>query len=205
MPTILRTAICAVTLSLILLIPALAAETVDVSISGETQKIRSFHENKITYVSYSELVELLGGLLDWEVVGHQISYIEGANRFDFVLESPFFRLNGKAYNLTYPAIYRDGQLFLPIKNFCPFLDGALPQKVTWNPETAGLRIDSQYFNVTDLTVSPKANGLLIEVLLTTSLPYEIYLTEGNWLNISITEARINSSRILSRRDPRSMY
>ncbi|MCK4607095.1 MAG: N-acetylmuramoyl-L-alanine amidase [candidate division Zixibacteria bacterium] len=205
MPTILRTAICAVTLSLILLIPALATETVDVTISGETQKIHSFHENKITYVSYSELVELLGGTLDWEIVGHQVSYIEGVNRFDFVLGSPFFKLNNKTYNLTYPAIYRDGQLFLPIETFCPFLNGALPQKVTWSTETSGLRIDSQYFNVTDLTVSPKANGLLIEVLMTTSLPYEIYLTEGNWLNISITEARINSSRILSRRDPRTMY
>ncbi|MEA3297350.1 MAG: N-acetylmuramoyl-L-alanine amidase, partial [candidate division Zixibacteria bacterium] len=68
-----------------------------------------------------------------------------------------------------------------------------------------LRVDSEYFNVTDLSVAVKANGLLIEILMTSNLAYEIYVTEGNWLNVSITNAKINSNRILSRKDSRTMY
>ena len=197
--------------SLILLVTILTlaqitlAETIDVAISGTTEKIKSFKNNEITYFSFSELEELIGGSLDWKIVGHQISYIEGTNRFDFILGSPFFRLNDAVHNLTFPAILKEGQLFLPAETFIPFLDVAIPQKMTWNRENATLRVDSEYFNVTDMSVSVKANGLLIEILMTSNLAYEIYITEGNWLNISITDAKINSNRILSRKDSRTMY
>jgi N-acetylmuramoyl-L-alanine amidase len=180
-------------------------KTVKVTISGGVESIQSFQQKEITYISFSELVEILGGLLDWEIIGHQISYVSDTNRFDFVIGSPFFKLNDSLYNLTFPAAYREGQLYLPAETFIPFLDRTLPQKITWSKDSETLRIDSEYFNVTDLAISPKANGLLIELFLTSSLVYDVFVTEGNWLNISIRDGRLNSSRILSRRDSRYMY
>lgn len=180
-------------------------KTVKVSTSGATEKIHSFQQKNINYISFSELVETLGGLLDWEVVGHQISYVEDTNRFDFVIGSPYFKLNDSIYNLTFPSVYREGQLFLPAETFVPFLDRVLPQKITWSKDSETLWIDSEYFNVTDLAISPKANGLLIEIFLTSALAYEVFVTEGNWLNVSIRDAKLNSRKILSRRDRLYMY
>ncbi|MEA3297585.1 MAG: hypothetical protein U9R56_06960, partial [candidate division Zixibacteria bacterium] len=101
------------TLVFLILVQVASVGAVDVAISGTTEKIKSFKKNEITYFSFSELEKLLGGKLDWEIIGHQISYIERTNRFDFVLGSPFFRFNEAIHNLTFPAILKDGQLFLP--------------------------------------------------------------------------------------------
>jgi len=45
----------------------------------------------------------------------------------------------------------------------------------------------------------------VEIFLTTTLAYDIFLTEGNWINVSIRDAKLNQSKILSRKDSRFMY
>lgn len=184
---------------------SMAADSVEVVFSGGKQNISAFRRGRITYLSFSELVEILGGTLDWETVGHQITYIDGTNRFDFVLGSPFFKLNDHTYNMTFEAQLKEGRLYLPAETFVGFLNGAVPQSLSFDSEQQLLRVDSEYFNVTDLKISRKANGLLIELMLTGALPYEIYETEGNWLNISITGGRINQAQLAARKDSRYMY
>lgn len=181
------------------------ARDIKVHISGSTEKIESFQQGKTIYISFSELVEIVGGTLDWEVVGHQISYVSDTNHFSFMVNSPFFRLNKKLVNLTFPAVLKEGQLFLPAQTFLPFLDQILSQKIQFSARNRSIRIDSEYFNVTDLSVSRKANGLLIEVFLTSNLSYDVFVTEGNWLNISIRDGKLNRSQILSRRNSSLMY
>jgi N-acetylmuramoyl-L-alanine amidase len=187
--------------------PVTAEETrpIQLVVGSETHELAALDVNDITYFSLSELAEIIGGQLNWELLGHKISYINQNARFDFVVGSPFFKLGDKLYNQTFPARLENAQLFLPAKTFLSFLDGVLPQKISYFNENRTLRVDSEYFNVSDLSVEGKANGLLIEVLLTGKLDYEIFLTEGNWLNITITDARINASQILARKDQRYMY
>ncbi len=189
----------------VLLWSTLAAKEIQVSISGGHEEIDAFEQGEITYISFSELAGILGGELDWHIVGHWITYKYDTVRFDFLVGSPFFKSNDSAFNLTFPAVFGNGQLYLPAETLTPFLDQAFPQKFTWSKSNQTLRIDSEYFNVTDLAISPKENGLLIEVFLTGSLAYDIFVTEGNWLNISVRDGRLNVSKIQSRRDRRYLY
>ncbi len=174
-------------------------------VGTDNRDLAALKVDDIIYVSLSELAEVIGGQLNWELLGHQISYINEGSRFDFVVGSPFFKLGDKLYNQTFPAQLERGQLYLPAKTFLTFLNGVLPQSISYTDMDRTLRIDSEYFNVSDLSIEGKANGLLIEVLLTGKLDYDIYLTEGNWLNITITDARLNSSQIMSRKDRRHVY
>ncbi|MBN1213621.1 MAG: N-acetylmuramoyl-L-alanine amidase [candidate division Zixibacteria bacterium] len=180
-------------------------DKIKISISGGFEEIRFFEKNRVVYYSLSELAEILGGQLDWEIIGHKVKYTEPNFRFDFLIESPYFRLDDSLFNLTYPALYDEGQLFVAAETFTPFLDGVTVQKITWDGDSRMLRVEPEYFNVTDFGISSKANGILIEVFLTSALNYDVFVTEGNWINISIPDARINSPRILSRKDPRYMY
>ena len=182
-----------------------STKTVEVSILGSTEKIAAIEEGGIVFFSFSRLAEILGGESDWETVGHTVVYSDESGRFEFLLGSPYFKLNDTIYNMTYPAELRDGQLFVPGMTFIPFLDRVESQKITFDNEKGTLRIDSEFFNVTDLNVSSKANGILIEINLTQQLAYEIFVTEGNWVNVSIRDGKINSHRIQSRRDSRYMY
>lgn len=190
-----------------ILVPAgaVGARTVKVAISGTTEQINAFEDRGITYLSFSGLADVIGGTVDWEIVGHQITYVRDTNRFVFVVDSPFFKRNDSLFNMIYPADFRDGMLFVPAETFLPFLNQVFHQKITWNKDSETVRVDSEYFNVTDLAISPKANGLLVEIFLTAAMPYDVYVTEGNWVNVSIRDGKINIARIGSRRDSRYMY
>ena len=56
----------------------------------------------------------------------------------------------------------------------------------------------------DIAFSGKTNGLLIEIFLSQSLAYDIFITEGNWLNVSIRNGLVNRTRIASRKISRFM-
>lgn len=181
------------------------AKTINVAISGGSDEIKAFDSDEITYFSLSGFAEIVGGLLDWEMIGQRISYILDTNHFEFVIGSPYFKLNEQAYNITFPVKLREGQLYLPAETFVSYLDRVFSQKIAWDQHESTIRVDSKYFNVTDLSVSAKANGLLIEIFLTRSLTYEVFVTEGNWINVSIRDGKLNRTRILSRRDRQYMY
>ncbi len=184
--------------------PAFARD-VKVSISGGYEKVEAIENNRIIYVSLSRLSEILGGSLDWEMIGHRVIYTQNDVAFTLIIGAPYFRMADSLFNLTYPVDYRDGQVYVPAMTFIPFLDRVVAQNVSWNADNETIRVDSDYFNVTDLGISPKANGLLIEIFLSNALAYELFVTEGNWVNVSIRDARLNRARIESRRDSRYMY
>ncbi|HWR82020.1 MAG TPA: N-acetylmuramoyl-L-alanine amidase [Candidatus Deferrimicrobium sp.] len=181
------------------------AESARIAVSGGESSIELIRQEQINYLSLTELTRQLGGLVDWEIIGHRVRWVIDSQRFEFVIGSPFIKQQDRLYNLTYPAVYQDGNLFLPALTFVPFLDDALPQQYTWSDQERLLRVESEYFNVTDLAFSPKANGLLIEIFLSKSMAYDAFVTEGNWLNISIRDGRLNTRRLLSRRDRRLVY
>ncbi len=181
------------------------AKDVKLLISGAEEKVDSFKKDDIHYVSFSEIVELIGGTLDWKILGHTIQFVEDTNRFEFVIGSPYFDRNDSLFNMTYPAVYKKGKLFLPAETFIRFWDEVIFQRITWEKETETIRINSEYFNVTDISCNKKANGLLLEVYLTSALAYDIFVTEGNWINISIRDGKLNRSQIQSRMNSKYMY
>jgi N-acetylmuramoyl-L-alanine amidase len=176
-----------------------------VIVDGEDRPLAAFQRKDITYISLSELSKILGGRMTWKVVGHEIVYEVEQHSFEFLIASPFFKSGDKVYNLTFPAELRQGELYVPAETFAPFLDGAVSPSVTFYKPSASLTIDSEHHNVISLNLEEKANGLLIELLLTKELLYEVYVTEGNWLNITINNARIDVPRILSAKDSRYVY
>jgi N-acetylmuramoyl-L-alanine amidase len=184
---------------------AARAGKVKVAISGGYDEIEAYSEHDLEYISLSELAQVLGGSVTWETVGHTVTYVDAGFRFEFLLGSPFVNLNDTTFNITYETALKKGQLYVPAATFVPLLDRVTPQAVTWSQDKKTIRIDSDYFNATDMSVQSKANGLLIDIYLTEPLAYEIFVTEGNWLNISLRDARINRNRVLSRKDSRYMY
>lgn len=185
--------------------PTVEAKDVKVAISGGYENIEAIENNGVIYVSLSQLGEILGGSLDWEMIGHRVTFKQNDQPFTMIIGAPYFRLVDSLFNLTYPVDFRDGQVFVPAQTFIPFLDRVVAQKVTWNADSETIRVDSDYFNVTDLGVSPKANGLLVEIFLTHALSYELFVTEGNWVNVSIRDGLLNRARIESRRNSTYMY
>jgi N-acetylmuramoyl-L-alanine amidase len=186
--------------ALIFLAASLYASDISVSISGGIEKIDSFSDNGILYFSMSQLAEILGERISWETVGLSAVFSSDDNQTVYYFGSPYIRTNDTVLNITYPVRSIKGALYLPAATFIPILDLIRPEQISWDSGRKLIRIDLEWYNITDLAFSPKANGLLIELFITEPTEYEIYISEGNWLNITVPEGRVNRRQLLIRAD-----
>jgi N-acetylmuramoyl-L-alanine amidase len=177
--------------------PVIKASEISLQMAGGVEKISSFSEDGITYFSMSQLASLLGDRLDWERAGLSIKYKSDRNELIFFIGSPFIRTNDSVANITYPAILRNGQLYLPAITFIQVFDRIRIEQISWNENDKIIRFDSEWYTINDLTFSPKANGLLIEIFVSGPTNYEIFPSDGNWINITIPGGTINQRQILS--------
>ncbi|HSH00380.1 MAG TPA: N-acetylmuramoyl-L-alanine amidase [candidate division Zixibacteria bacterium] len=176
-----------------------AQAEVDALISGRTEKVASYQRGDVTYLSLSGLVEFYGEKLSWDIPGQSVDYRSGEDRFRLFIGSPFVSLNDTVRHLTYPVEIKDGQLFVPAVTFVRLLDRSKSEHVIWENDRRRLRIETAVYNITDLAVSEKNNGLLIELYVTESLTFEITESEGAWLNINLPDGRVNRAQVQSRR------
>lgn len=178
-----------------------------VTVGDETKEITTIDRSGLKYFSFSELSQAMGGSLDWEIIGHKISYADADRKMSFLIGSPYFTRDNDALNMTYPAVYHAGQLFLPVTTFFSFLGDDIAIKSDAKPVAVAKRpaVKLGGYSVGDLSVSARANGLLIEIYLSDPMAYDAFLSEGNWLNISIRNGKVNGPLIESRREKRYMY
>jgi N-acetylmuramoyl-L-alanine amidase len=174
-----------------------SAGEVKVKTSGGTQKIEAAGDGEALYYSLSELRDVIGGDLRWTRPGYSIRYTLETNEFRFTVGSPYINLNDSVYNLILPIKLIRGELFVPAETFTNILNLTSPDIISWDPGGKALRIDAEWYNITDLNIAAKQNGVLIEIFMTAPLKYEIYESEGNWLNIDFPNGKINREKIQS--------
>ena len=179
---------------------ATQADEITVQISGGLEKIDAFEEFEIDYFSMSQLAEILGERITWDIVGVSAVFESEGHRTIFFIDSPYLRIDDTVKNLTYPVRTRQGALFVPSSIFMPMLNLMRPEQITWDENSERIRIDSEWYNITDLSLAAKANGLLIEIFVTEPKEYEIYISEGNWINLTVPDGTVNRRQILTRRN-----
>ncbi|MBD3258258.1 hypothetical protein GF377_07480, partial [candidate division GN15 bacterium] len=114
-PTRSNTLLLSILLVLIVAVLPVSASALDhvrVAIAGGYDEIEAFDDDDVIYVSLSELSEILGGTVGWEVVGHEVVYQDGDHSLSFLLGSSYLRLNDSLFNMTYPSRLREGQLYV---------------------------------------------------------------------------------------------
>lgn len=181
------------------------AEEISVQLSGRLDKVSSYMEGNIVYFSMSQLMALTDEQLNWEEIGLSISGITDGHKMIFFINSPYFKIDGIVKNMTYPAKMKKGQLYLPALTFLPLYDDLRKEYVSWDSGRRSIRYDSERFDITDVAISGKANGILIEIFLKSSKEYEIFTSEGNWLNVSIPKTTVNKKQILARKNKELLY
>ncbi|SYZ72906.1 putative Cell wall hydrolase/autolysin [Candidatus Zixiibacteriota bacterium] len=184
---------------------AAAGQQISVQMPGGLEKVDYTLEGNVVYFSMSQLAALFGDRISWEQVGQSVTYKTEKHNFTFFLDSPFFRMDDSVKNLSFPARLNKGQLYLPAETFLPFFDNIRQEQVSWDDGKKTIRFDSRRYNVTDVALSGKANGLLIDIYVSQPLEYDIFTSEGNWLNVSISKGTVNRRQILSRKSSTYLY
>jgi len=185
-------------------IAGVSADEIKVKTAGGTQKIQAIGDDDNLYYSLSALSSITGGLVEWSQVGYSVRFTLDTNRFEFTVGSPYINLNDSLYNILIPVRIIRGELFVPATTFTPILNLACPENLTWDGGGRTLRMDSEWYNITDVSISGKQNGVLIEIFMPTPLKFEIYESEGNWLNLDFPDGRINRAKILASQNSRQV-
>jgi len=171
------------------------ADQIKVKTAGGIEKIDSKGDGDALLYSLSALNSILGGKVEWVQKGYSVRFVLDTNRLTFTAGSPYINFSGKVHSLIYPAKIIKGALFVPAKTFTPLLDQIRAENVGWDADSRTLRISPEWYNITDVAISPKKNGILIEVFVTDQMEYEIFQSEGNWLNINFAGGKVNQGKV----------
>ncbi len=160
-----------------------SGSVVTIDKEGEKYQLESEEIGGYLYVELAGLKEIYGGELFWDPMGKRIFWELKDHLFEFVLFSPYVLLDEEAHNLILPVKIKQGRVYLPFKTFWPVLEE------TESPEKT---LSRGIYNILDLKVSRKLNGLLIEIFLAQPLKCEVFQSENNWLIINFLEGKIDT-------------
>ena len=159
--------------------------TIIVEKGDQKYELESLEMNNYQYIELTGLKEIYGGEFLWDPAREIVSWQVKGHQFRFNFFSPYMVLDQEVYNLTLPVEFKNGKVYLPFKTFWPVLESLEP------PEEL-VRKQSGY-NILDVKVSQKLNGMLIDVYLSQPLNYEVFKSENNWLIINFLEGKIDTT------------
>ncbi|HEQ98447.1 MAG TPA: N-acetylmuramoyl-L-alanine amidase, partial [candidate division Zixibacteria bacterium] len=110
----------------------------------------------------------------------------------------YVRLNNSLRNITYPILYQDADFYVPAITSVPVIADLAGITMVWDANELSIRAAELQHNVLDLKFSPRSNGYLCEIILAHPLEYEVLVTEGSWINITLQGGNLNPGYISNR-------
>jgi N-acetylmuramoyl-L-alanine amidase len=159
--------------------------TITVEKGDQKYELESLEINNYQYIELTGLKKIYGGEFLWSPAGKIVSWQVKEHQFKFTLFSPYIILDQDIYNLTLQVEFTQGKVYIPFKTFWPILE-------TIEPAEEIAKKQGEY-NILDLKVSQKLNGMLIEIYLSQPLNYEVFKSENNWLIINFLEGKIDTT------------
>ena len=196
---------------LIMLFVAMASITAraDINASWAAQnkqaRIADLERDKVRYVSLSEVANFLACANDIDVRrGTGTMRLTNGN-LNYTIFSPYVVVGDKSYNIRYDVVFYNGDFYAPIEYLAPVIDRLMPESFVYLPNDNAIRITPAEYNITELTSQQKLNGLLIEVLITEELKFDVVKTDDYWLIITIYGGKIDTTFFNGRRPVRAIY
>ncbi len=180
-------------MGIMLLSFSLTFSSVKVELGGKLKEIDSYDKSNLTYISLTELNELLGGEFFWNQLTKKGIWQINQHQLAFSPFSPYILVDSSVFNLVGDVEFKKGTLYAPIQTFEPVLDEVVPQKIDWDPKEGKLSFLQSKLNILDMKVSQKTNGVLIEINLTQPLEYHLFLGEPRWVNVNFYEGKLDTS------------
>jgi N-acetylmuramoyl-L-alanine amidase len=178
----------------------LLADTVTLRGIGKPEPIRKLVHSKVDYMSASDLFFALGAKADWMKKEETLRAYVSGRELVFQVSDTFCTVNDRKYNLVYPPFYRTDDLYLPINQTLFLLSDVFERVVIYDDDRGTITAVKEGYNISGIHFQEKVNGDLLEIMLTKKLNYELFLSEGNWINVTIHGGRVDANAI-SRRKP----
>jgi N-acetylmuramoyl-L-alanine amidase len=164
---------------------------------GKSHYLPSIWIEQIEYVSVNDLSSALGAEVFWHRMLRKVTLEFEDHQMTFVWFSPYVLYDSRVYNLAYDAKLQDGTLWIPVKGFQRIWDLIHAPPVP----TEAVVPYGQTARILDLKVEEKVNGILVEVLISRPLEYEVLPDQNGDVNIVFYKGKVDTSYFNRKRVP----
>jgi N-acetylmuramoyl-L-alanine amidase len=171
---------------------------------GTIAEIDDISEGDLTYLSLMDIAAATGCTLKWDPLFLEARLTHDQNELVISMFSSFVSFDDQLLNMTFPALYRRGDLYVPAITFTQALDYLVPTSLFWDEVEKTIWSEERSYNIIDMDFEPKMNGYLIELVLREKLPYEVYVTEQKWININVFGGKLDEKYFRTRSRPRAI-
>ncbi|HUU46918.1 MAG TPA: N-acetylmuramoyl-L-alanine amidase [Acidobacteriota bacterium] len=200
--TIFRAAsqlVAAAILAVVLTASVAEARSIDVEINGEKARLKAYRSRDLDYVSLESLLRFLGASVAIERRTMTLHAELDGYHWQFWANSGMVGKDDDVLVLGDPILELGGELAAPTIEIGALLSRAADRRVEWLPEEQTLIIGGGRFNITGYGIEVRDNGILLEFGLTERLPHELGHSEGNWINLTLHNARLDPEKFRLRR------
>jgi N-acetylmuramoyl-L-alanine amidase len=168
-------------------------------------KINTIERDDIVYVSLDNIAKFLNceNRVNLRKGAGSIKFENG--ELDYILSSPYVTVGEKSYNVKHDIIFYRGDYYAPLIDIVKVIDLLVSDDVSYYDDSKTLYVHPAQYNILDLTAQQKLNGLMVEILLTEDLKYDIVKTDDYWLITNIYQGKIDTARFNNKRLTRAIY
>jgi len=173
--------------ALLFVFPTFVFSSVFVTEDGKSHYIQTVQINDIEYISVNDLSSILKAEVYWHRLLRKVILEFEDHQLVFNWFSPYMLYDSEVYNLTYDTKLKEGTLWVPLKGFQRIWNHIHSPQTYQQPK---IFYESK-FNILDLTVAEKVNGILVEIFISQPVEYEIFADQNRDLNINFYRGRLN--------------
>jgi N-acetylmuramoyl-L-alanine amidase len=180
------------------LVPSVsAASSILVTEDGESHMVETIEVDGRQYVSVNDLASAFDAEIYWHRMLRKVALEFGDHQLVFAWFSPYMLYDSELYNLTYDTVLREGTLYVPLSGFQRIWDYIHSPPPAEEPEPWF----GSEFNIVDFIIEEKVNGILLEILLTQPLEYEIFADQNRHLNVNFYQGRLDTAFFRNKKAP----
>lgn len=168
-------------------------------------KLATSEFDNVEYVSLSNLTRFLGA-------NHVINTHKGIGvinlengEITYTHLSPYVSVGEKSYNLQSDIIFYQGDYYAPVETIIEVIDRLISDDIVYSRDDHILYVKPATYNILDLTARQKLNGLMVEILLSEELKYDIVQTDDHWLIANIYQGKIDTLLFNGKRPLKAIY
>lgn len=191
-----------VSLTICAAVPAMA-RTIDVILAQGTIRVEGDRYDGVDYVNLRELLDAFDARTEWDPTAQRLRADLDGRIWVFWGNSALVSIDGDVGGLGDPVIVDDERLMAPLRTLAALLSqfSGMSARVIDDE----LYVEHREFTLYGYEIEQRSNGTLIDLELSGQPPYEVFVSEGNYINLTLHRTIVDSDDLSARRPHRLVH
>lgn len=178
------------------------ARSVDVVFDHGSIRIDGDRIHGVDYVDLRQLLQAFDARVEWDPTAQRLRADLDGRLWVFWGNSALVSIDGDVGGLGDPVVMNDGRLLAPLQTLSLLLTEF--SGMSAHVIDSDLYVRHREFSLQGYDIDERTNGTLIDLRLSGQPPYEVFLSEGNYINLTLHRTIVKPSQLNARRPHRAV-